>query len=142
MKNHIFINCLFFIITLFLTSSCTETVDKKVQDDKKERKTSIIVTATAYNSLASQTTTRNNDVAAWGDTLVPGDCAIAVSRDLIKRGLNHNTEIEIEGLSGTYIVKDKMNKRWKNKIDIYMGLNKKAAREWGKKKVEISFKED
>ena len=32
-----------------------------------------------------------------------------------------------------------MNKRWKNKIDIYMGLDQEAARQWGNKKVAIQF---
>lgn len=100
---------------------------------------SLTVTATAYNSVERQTKKGNPSLAAWGDILEPGERAIAVSRDLIALGLDHNEEIEIEGLEGTYIVKDKMNKRWTKKIDIYMGLNEKAAREWGKKKVEIRF---
>jgi 3D (Asp-Asp-Asp) domain-containing protein len=97
------------------------------------------VTATAYNSVESQTKKGNIGLAAWGDTLVPGEKVIAISRDLIKKGLGHNDEVKIEGLEGTYIVKDKMNKRWKDKIDIYMGLDEEAAREWGKKQVEIKF---
>jgi 3D (Asp-Asp-Asp) domain-containing protein len=35
-----------------------------------------------------------------------------------------------------------MNKRWKKKIDIYMGENVVQAREWGRQKVEISWKVD
>jgi 3D (Asp-Asp-Asp) domain-containing protein len=54
-------------------------------------------------------------------------------------GLSHNEEVKIDGLEGTYIVKDKMNKRWIKKIDIYMGLDEEAALEWGKKKVEIRY---
>jgi 3D (Asp-Asp-Asp) domain-containing protein len=30
-----------------------------------------------------------------------------------------------------------MNKRWKKKIDIYMGNNKEKAKKWGEKKVTI-----
>jgi len=52
------------------------------------------------------------------------------------------TEGKIEGLPGTYIVRDKMNKRWDDKIDIYMGLDIKAAKEWGKRTVTISWKEE
>ncbi len=33
-----------------------------------------------------------------------------------------------------------MNKRWKKKIDIYMGCNLKRARKWGKRKVTIRWK--
>lgn len=127
-----------------MMNSCGETMEDEVKTKEidKTDKTSLTVTATAYNSFESQTKKGNVGLAAWGDTLLPGDCAIAVSRDLIKQGLDHNTEVEIEGMPGTYKVKDKMNKRWQNKIDIYMGLNQKAAREWGKQQVEIYFEEE
>ena len=97
------------------------------------------VTATAYNSLNSQTKAGDPTLAAWGDTLKPGMKAIAVSRDLIDDGLTHGTKVFIEGLPGTYIVRDKMNKRWEDKIDIYMGNDVKAAREWGKRTVTITW---
>ena len=96
------------------------------------------VTATAYNSVNSQTKEGDPTLTAWGDTLKPGMKAIAVSRDLIDDGLTHGTEVTIEGLPGTYIVRDKMNKRWNDKIDIYMGLDIEAAKQWGKRTVTIS----
>jgi len=34
---------------------------------------------------------------------------------------------------------DKMNKRWTKKIDIYMGLDVAAAKQWGKRQVTISW---
>ncbi len=74
---------------------------------------------------------------AWGDTLKPGMKAIAVSRDLIDLGLIHNTNVTIDGLQGKYKVLDKMNKKWKMKIDIYMGTDIKASKKWGKKRVKI-----
>jgi len=98
------------------------------------------VTASAYNSDGSQTHQDHPTTTAWGDELKPGMKCIAVSRDLIPLGLKHNTEVKIEGLPGTYIVLDKMNIRWQKKIDIYMGNDKEAARNWGKKKVTISWK--
>jgi 3D (Asp-Asp-Asp) domain-containing protein len=67
---------------------------------------------------------------------------IAVSRDLLTIGINHNTKIKINGIDGIYLVKDKMNKRWKNKIDIYMGENIKEAREWGLKKSRCNMRLD
>lgn len=97
------------------------------------------VTATAYNSLASQTNS-NPHITAFGDSLKPGLRYIAVSRNLLKQGLTHNTLVKIEGLEGTYLVKDKMNKRWMNRIDIYMGTDVKAAKQWGRRKVNISFR--
>jgi len=96
------------------------------------------VTATAYNSVVAQTKSIPN-VAAWGDTLKPGMKCIAVSKDLIKKGLKHNTPVKIEGVEGTFYVKDKMNSRWENRIDIYMGKNVQMAKEWGRKKVKIHY---
>lgn len=97
------------------------------------------VTATAYTMAEDETKKGNVGLAAWGDQLEPGMKAIAVSRDLIDDGLDHETEVKIEGLEGTYIVRDKMNARWKKKIDIFMGKDKEKALEWGKKKVTIHW---
>jgi len=121
----------FIYSAFFLILGC-----KKPQKTYDIQKT---VTATAYNSMKNQTKQGNAFLTAWGDTLVPGEKAIAVSRDLIREGLNHNSKVKIEGFEGFYIVKDKMNKRWENRIDIYMGLDKEAALEWGKQKVTIKF---
>jgi 3D (Asp-Asp-Asp) domain-containing protein len=99
------------------------------------------VTATAYNSTWEQTIGHPAE-AAWGDTLKPGMKAIAVSRDLIDSGLTHGTMVEIGGLPGKYEVLDKMNARWKMKIDIYMGTSEEKAREWGKKKVTIRWEKN
>ncbi len=96
------------------------------------------VTATAYNSLPGQTQ-GNPSVTAWGDKLVPGMKAIAVSRDLISKGLGHGTKVKIDGMPGTYRVMDKLHKRWKRRIDIYMGKDVKAAKAWGKREVTIRW---
>ncbi|MGY8869781.1 MAG: 3D domain-containing protein [Pseudomonadales bacterium] len=99
---------------------------------------SLEVTATAYTS-SPQETDSTPSLAAWGDTLKPGMKSIAVSRDLIKMGLTHGVEVSIDGMAGKYKVLDKMNKRWKRKIDIYMGKDIKKAKEWGKRKVTIHW---
>lgn len=99
----------------------------------------LAVTATAYNSLAAQTDRDSPNVAAWGDTLYPGMRVIAVSRDLLDTGLVRNTLVEIVGLPGKYRVVDKMNRRWRKRIDIYMGLNRDSAMLWGKREVEIAW---
>ena len=97
------------------------------------------VTATAYTSHVGQTDSTPN-VAAWGDRLRPGMKAIAVSRDLLKvYGLKRGQKVRIKGLKGEYIVLDKMNKRWRKKIDIYMGMNKRKAFKWGRRKVDIMW---
>ncbi len=98
------------------------------------------VTASAYNSLPDQTTKKHSNIAAWGDRLEPGMKAIAVSRDLLEKGLTHGTKVTIEGLSGEWQVLDKMNRRWTRHIDIYMGHNVDAARSWGRKKVTIRWR--
>ncbi len=99
---------------------------------------SVEVVATAFNSVSNQTD-KNPAITAWGDTLKPGMKVIAVSRDLIDLGLVHNTVVTIEGLQGKYKVLDKMNKKWKMKIDIYMGTDIRAAKKWGKKRVKINW---
>ena len=100
---------------------------------------SIRVTATAYNSIPSQTTLLNSNITAWGDTLHPGMKCIAVSRDLIRMGLKHNTMVRIDTSSQIYLVKDKMHTRWRKKIDIYMGVDRAKAFEWGRKKVQLYY---
>lgn len=99
----------------------------------------MIVTASAYNSTVAQTQ-GNPNLTAFGDTLKPGMKCIAVSRDLLRKGLKHNTPIVIEGFDGLYLVKDKMHPRWRNKIDIYMGNDIQAARKWGRRKVCIDYR--
>ena len=87
------------------------------------------VTVSAYNSVESQTE-NHPMLAAWGDTLVPGEPSIAVSQDLINQGLGYMTKVKIEGLPGIYVVKDKMHRKWKNIIDIYMGNDIEKSKLW------------
>jgi len=97
------------------------------------------VTATAYTSHRGQTD-KTPFLAAWNNRIRPGMKIIAVSRDLIKKyGLTNGKKVRIQGLPGVYTVKDKMNKRYKKRIDIYMGVNKRKALKWGKKKLVIMF---
>ncbi len=98
------------------------------------------VKASAYNSVAEQTNAQPA-IAAWGDELRPGMKVLAVSRDLLRDGLTYGTQVRIEGLKGLYVVMDKMNKRWSRKIDIYMGDNVDAARQWGVREVTISWQD-
>ena len=122
-----------FSVTVF---SCK---DSEVEPIKFYSWQSVRVTATAYNSTASQTD-HNPHVGAFGDSLKPGMKYIAVSRDLFRKGMKHNTPVRIEGLKGLYLVKDRMPARWKNRIDIYMGTNVDSARQWGRKKVNIDYR--
>jgi len=107
--------------------------------EKKSFGKNLMVTATAYTSHVAQTDSTPN-IAAWGDRLKPGMKVIAVSRDLLTvYGLKHKQKVRIKGLKGEYVVLDKMNKRWRKKIDIYMGMNKRKAFKWGRRKVEIQW---
>lgn len=96
------------------------------------------LTATAYNSVPEQTDD-TPDIAAWGDVLEPDMKVIAVSRDLLAAGLSYGVPVTIDGLPGEYVVLDKMATRWRNRIDIFMGKDVQAAREWGNRKVTIRY---
>jgi LysM repeat protein len=95
------------------------------------------VTATAYTSHVNQTQ-GDPFVGAWNNKLTPGQKVIAVSRDLLNYyGLKNGSKVRISGLEGYYTVRDKMNKRYTKRIDIYMGLDKKSALRWGRRSVNI-----
>ena len=100
---------------------------------------SLVVTATAYNSLHGQTD-GDPTLGAWGDRLKPGMRVIAVSNDLIGKGLTRGTPVRIDGLPGEYTVLDKMGQRWRKRIDIYMGVDASAARGWGSRQVRIHWR--
>ncbi len=95
------------------------------------------VTATAYTSHANQTDS-TPFLAAWNNRIRPGMKLIAVSRDMLTRyGMRNGTKVRISGLPGFYRVRDKMNKRYRKRIDVYMGLNLRKALRWGRRSVVI-----
>ncbi len=98
----------------------------------------LVVKASAYNSRHGQTDA-SPSIAAWGDRLRPGMKVIAVSRDLLALGLRRGQRVQIDGFEGEFIVLDRMPSRWHQKIDIYMGNDVRAAREWGVREVEIRW---
>lgn len=133
----IFIRICTVMVLLFATVNISVAKDNGGTFELKGKR--LDVTATAYNSLPAQTDS-TPDIAAWGDRLKPGMKAIAVSRDLLKKyGLKHRDKVRISGLKGEYEVLDKMNKRWKKKIDIYMGKDRRKALKWGRKDVTIQW---
>ena len=116
---------------------------KKLAKKQKSRfirgfgKHKLRVTATAYSSHGNQTDS-TPFLAAWNNRLRPGMKVIAVSRDLLyKYGMKNGTRVKIGGLPGIYRVRDKMNKRYRKRIDIYMGTNRKKALRWGRRSVVI-----
>jgi 3D (Asp-Asp-Asp) domain-containing protein len=122
------------IVILIIAGGCSDN-----SMDKKYNWVPLKVTATAYNSTPSQTSYEHPAITAWGDSIKPGEKWIAVSRDLLKKGLVYNTLVKIDTFEGVYIVKDKMHSRWRNRIDIYMGDNINNAKNWGRRKITIEY---
>jgi len=118
---------------------------KEKAEAKKSRmirgfgKRKLRVTATAYSSHRGQTD-KTPFLAAWNNRIRPGMKIIAVSRDMLtKYGLRNGSKVRIGGLSGLYTVRDKMNKRYRKRIDIYMGTNRRRALQWGRRSVVIYY---
>ena len=126
-----------FILPLIFLGSIGSCKDSTEEEDFSNWQ-SMSVMASAYNSLNSQGE-GNPMITAWGDTLSPEVPSIAVSRDLLKKGLSHGTPVKIEGFDEVFVVNDKMHFRWQNKIDIYMGQDRKKAMKWGRRRVTILF---
>jgi 3D (Asp-Asp-Asp) domain-containing protein len=103
------------------------------------REQHLMVRATAFNSTRAQTDARSLETAC-GTRLRPGDRVLAVSRDLIEQGLVCGTEVEIDGLDGPWTVVDVTAARHKNLIDLYMGRDVAAARQWGVREVRIRWR--
>ena len=109
------------------------------KNSKRKFKRKLSVVATAYTSHHSQTD-GSPFLAAWSNRIRPGMKIIAVSRDLIwKYGITNGKKVRISGLKGIYTVRDKMNKKWRKKIDIYMGTNRRKALRWGRKRVMLYY---
>jgi 3D (Asp-Asp-Asp) domain-containing protein len=98
------------------------------------------VTATAYNSTPDQTED-GGTLTAFGQRLQPGMHIVAVSRDLEAQGLHAGVRITIDGLEGEWEVADRLNARWRERIDIFMGSDRDAALAWGKRRVRIHWTE-
>ena len=127
-----------FVIAAVMMTLTGSQAFAAIKKDPATNNKSMTVTATAYNSIEGQT---DDDpwTAAWNNRLRPGDKIIAVSRDLEKHGLTNGAKVRIEGLPGTYTVRDRMNKRYTNRIDVWMEKDLKKARKWGKKKLKITW---
>ena len=124
-----------FLVLFLIVMGC----EKSTKDTSLEIWDSMTIDASAYNSTVAQTSGKPQ-ITAFGDSLKPGMKYIAVSRDLLRKGLKHNTPVVIEGFEGVYLVKDKMHRKWRNHIDIYMGKDIEAAKEWGRRTVCIDYK--
>lgn len=92
---------------------------------------SMVVKATAYNSLANQTDSTPH-ITATGTRTRPG--VIALSRDLL-RAFPYGTRVTLQDLSGRYnfsgrvfVVEDTMHPRKTNQVDIWMPTYNEAIR--------------
>ena len=113
--------------------------ENRRKDSKLKFKRKLSVHATAYTSHYGQTD-KSPYLAAWSNRIRPGMKIIAVSRDLIwKYGITNGKKVRISGLKGVFTVRDKMNKKWRRKIDIYMGTNRRKALRWGKRRVMLHY---
>lgn len=120
-------------------SLCACVADTQARASAKRSHT---VTATAYNLTVAQTD-GSPRVGAWGDRLdklEPGVRAIAVSQDLVEKGLERNQRVRIDKLDGEFVVLDRMPSQWTSRIDIHMD-SVDEAREWGEQRVEVSWRE-
>ena len=81
----------------------------------------IKVSVTAYTLKECY---HNKGKTASGEIVRPG--IVAVSQDLERKGLKLGTKIRISDM-GTFIVKDRTNRRNRGNVDIYMPLHRKAV---------------
>ena len=95
---------------------------------------STVVTVTAYNDVPGQTD-QHPHTGAWENHLGPN--TVAVSPDLVARGLDDGTEVAIAGYHHDFVVRDKTADDVHNTIDIYMGKDVDKAQKFGKKRLRI-----
>jgi len=102
----------------------------------------ILVTATIYHAEPNQTDS-TPFITASGKHINPenpqGHRWIAVSRDLEAFGYTMGTKVLIEGtksLDGVWTIQDRMNKRWKHRIDFLVNKDIKGGK-WENIKITI-----
>lgn len=101
----------------------------------------MLVTATCYNAVVEQC---NNDVQHTATMFVLNldnpysHRILAVSRDLESKGFGMNTKVLIYGTDkydGIWIIRDRMAKRWTNKIDFLVNIDMFVSK-WDNVKIE------
>ena len=102
----------------------------------------ILVTATIYHAVPEQTDntpfiTASNSIINANNP--QGHRWIAVSRDLEKLGYTFGVKVCVDGagdLDGIWTVQDRMNKRFKNRIDFLVNKELKGGK-WNNIKISI-----
>lgn len=95
------------------------------------------VTVTAYSASKAECDS-DPKITASMSKLRPG--VVAVSRDLFNHGWVFGKRVYIEG-HGIYEIVDLMNKKHKNRIDVYIG-HKKKAEKFGKRELTVALLPD
>lgn len=100
-----------------------------------------VVTATIYHAVPGQTDDTPN-ITATGFTINTENPIshriIAVSRDLEKRGFKMGTKVCVTNagpMNGVWVIRDRMNKRWKNRIDFLVNETRKLGK-WNDVKIK------
>jgi len=96
---------------------------------KKKAENTLRLTITAYSPTREECDDDPNITASMEKVKEGG---VAVSRDLFKKGWVFGKKVYIEG-HGIYRINDLMNKRYKNRVDIFIWNTNKAL-EFGVKK--------
>jgi hypothetical protein len=74
---------------------------------------------------------------SWGDELRPGMKAVAVSPDLVERGLARGVRVRIEGMPASYRVRHQLGAQTRERIEIFMGTDAEAALRFGTRRARI-----
>jgi len=102
----------------------------------------ILVTATIYHATPEQTDSTPDITASNKKIDISNPIKhrwIAVSRDLEAKGLTFGVRVCVTGagdLDGIWTVQDRMNKRWKNRIDFLVNEDLKGGK-WENVRIEI-----
>jgi 3D (Asp-Asp-Asp) domain-containing protein len=104
--------------------------------------TLLTVTATIYHAVPHQTdstpvrTATNVKINRYIPEFLG---IIAVSRDLESKGFKMNTLVKVSNagdMNGIWVIRDRMNKRWTNRIDFLVDETMKGGK-WTNVKIEI-----
>jgi len=103
---------------------------------------SILVTATVYNAVPGQTDDTPLITASGArisEKNAINHCWVAVSRDLEAEGFKMGSKILVEGAGsydGVWTIQDRMNRRWKRKIDFLVNEDVKLGK-WENLKITL-----
>ncbi|MCB0352189.1 MAG: 3D domain-containing protein [Bdellovibrionales bacterium] len=148
-----------FVCSSLFLSSCTgkrlTTIDypskehpsneQKAQKQKfpKPKEKVVRVTKRCIDALVSAYTSSRREtdshprLTADGTRLNDSSRVVAVSRDLEQKGFVFGLPVTIEGLPGTYRIADRTNRRFNNRVDLYMGMDRTRALKWGVRRKEV-----